>query len=150
MFNGLGPHTCRNREFAGREFESPAAPCAGPSKSRTPMVKGQRSFLSETSLSGNQRMWCRAFHATQNLEYRTPSTCHLSPTMSWVPTLPRPLQDFADRESKMQFLWCRKPRNAELTLWRHVYSINAYGTRAATSPSGIRESRIHDSSGSRY
>jgi hypothetical protein len=40
MFKGLGPHTCRNREFAGREFASPVAPCTEPSKSRTPMVNG--------------------------------------------------------------------------------------------------------------
>jgi hypothetical protein len=39
-------------------------------------------------------------HKTPSTEI--PSTYHLSPTMSWGPTLPRPLRDFADRESKMQ------------------------------------------------
>ena len=38
-------------------------------------------------------------HKTPSTE--TPSTCHLSPTKSWGPTLRRPLRDFADRESKI-------------------------------------------------
>jgi hypothetical protein len=39
-------------------------------------------------------------HKTPSTE--TPSKCHLSPTKSWGPTLPRPLRDFADRETKRQ------------------------------------------------
>ena len=51
--------------------------------------------------SGNRRLYCRIPHATQNPEYRNPEYMPPVSLMSWGPTLPRPLRDFADRESKI-------------------------------------------------